>query len=290
MGEDSFRQERVLPHVPCVGTLAKLNELIDKVKPDRVVLALEDRRQYLPIDTLLECRLRGLVVEEASALYQKLTGRIPIESIRPSELIFSEGFHSSYWLRWCKRSVEWMASVAGLVVLGPFILLIALAIKLDSRGPVLCRQVRVGKRGKPFELIKFRSMRVDAEQIAGPQWACEDDSRITRVGRFLRKLHLDESPQFINILRGDMSFVGPRPERPHFVEQLKQQIPYYNLRHSVRSGLTGWAQVSYPYGASVEDAKRKLEYDLFYIKNMSIFLDLLIMFHTVKEVLFGRGR
>jgi lipopolysaccharide/colanic/teichoic acid biosynthesis glycosyltransferase len=168
-------------------------------------------------------------------------------------------------------------------------LLIALAVKLDSLGPVLYRQVRTGKRGQQFELVKFRSMRVDAERIAGPQWACEDDARITRVGRFLRKFHLDELPQFFNILRGDMSFVGPRPERPHFVEQLKHQIPYYDLRHSVPVGLTGWAQVSYPYGASVEDATRKLEYDLFYIKNMSISLDLLIMFQTVKKVFSGRG-
>jgi sugar transferase (PEP-CTERM system associated) len=285
VAETSSGPQRAVSHVPCVGMLSDLGELIERYQPDRVVIGLKERRQHFPVDALLKYRLRGLVVEEASTLFQKVTGRIPIENLRPSEIVFSSGFRPSSWLRVWKRSFDIVASAVGLVGVAPVMVLVACAIKLNSRGPVLYTQERVGKDGRVFKLLKFRSMRVDAEELSGPRWASEDDPRVTRIGSVIRKMRMDELPQFFNILQGDMSFIGPRPERPHFVDRLKMDIPYYDLRHSVRAGLTGWAQVSYPYGASVEDAKCKLEYDLFYNKNMSVSLDLLILFRTVKIVL-----
>jgi sugar transferase (PEP-CTERM system associated) len=273
----------------CLGSLDKLQEIIERSSPNRLVIALKERRQQLPIDVLLRFRLRGLLIEDASTLYEKLTGRIPVESIRPSELIFSDGFRQSIMRRTYARIFGFAGALLGLLVCGPLMLLVALVIKLESRGPVFYKQTRVGKHGRNFEILKFRSMRSDAEAATGPKWATENDPRITRVGRWLRMLRIDELPQFINILRGEMSFVGPRPERPYFVELLKQQIPLFDLRHSIRPGVTGWAQVSYPYGASIEDAKQKLEYDLFYVKNGCPSLDTLVLFQTVKTVLFGKG-
>lgn len=288
--EDSLIHSGGVIGVPMLGPLSQLEAVLEKTRPDRLIVALKERRQQLPIQTLLKLRMNGLLIEEASTLFQKITGKIPVESIHPSSLIFSEGFKQSTLRRIYGRSTGFVAALLSLIVVGPLMLLVALAIKLDSRGPIFYKQERVGKGGNPFFVLKFRSMRVDAESLTGPVWAQEDDPRITRVGKWLRKLRLDELPQFINVLRGDMSFIGPRPERPYFVEMLKQQIPFYDLRHSVRPGITGWAQVSHHYGASVDEAKEKLEYDLFYIKNMSISLDLLILVQTVKIVIFGRGR
>jgi len=272
-----------------LGALPHLESIISETQPDRVIIALKERRQQLPYNMLLKRRMQGLLIEEASTLYQKITGKIPVESIHPSALIFSEGFLQSPFRRAYARIFGLMGGVLAIILSGPLMLLIALAIKLDSKGPVLYRQTRVGKNGKPFDILKFRSMRVDAESMSGPVWAQEKDPRITRVGRIIRKLRFDELPQFLNVLYGQMGFVGPRPERPHFVEQLAQQIPFYDLRHSVRPGITGWAQVSFDYGATVEDSKEKLEYDLFYIKNLSLSLDFMILFQTVKIVLFGKG-
>lgn len=272
-----------------LGALPHLESIISETQPDRVIIALKERRQQLPYHMLLKRRMQGLLIEEASTLYQKITGKIPVESIHPSALIFSEGFLQSPFRRAYARIFGFAGGVLAIILSGPLMLLIALAIKLDSKGPALYRQTRVGKNGKPFEILKFRSMRIDAESMSGPVWAQEKDPRITRVGRIIRKLRFDELPQFLNVLYGQMGFVGPRPERPHFVEQLGKQIPFYDLRHSVRPGITGWAQVSFDYGATVEDSKEKLEYDLFYIKNLSLSLDFMILFQTVKIVLFGKG-
>ena len=278
-----------LPGIQRLGTLEQLEEIISEAKPTRVTIALRERRRQLPIDVLLHHRMRGMFIEEASSLYQKLTGRIPVESIHPSSLIFTDGFKQPRLWALFGRVLGLILAVVLIVVMGPFLLLLALLIKLDSKGPALYKQARVGWNGKPFQVLKFRSMRIDAETVSGPVWAEENDPRVTRVGRILRKLRLDELPQVFNVLKGEMAFVGPRPERPHFVVQLKERIPFYDLRHYVRPGITGWAQVSHHYGASVEDSLEKLEYDLFYIKNISLSFDCLILFQTIKIVLFGRG-
>jgi sugar transferase (PEP-CTERM system associated) len=280
----------VIPDLTQLGPLDDLAAIIERQRPDRIVIALHDYR-LLPMEPLLRVRTQGVRIEEAATLYAKLTGRIPVESILPSMLIFADGFSRQSATRRILTRVCGMAgAVLGLLLCGPLMLLTALLIKLESPGPVLYRQERVGKDGRLFKILKFRSMRVDAEQHSGPQWARQNDPRITRVGAVIRKLRIDEMPQFVNIMHGDMSFVGPRPERPFFVQTLKQEIPFYDLRHSVRPGISGWAQVSYPYGATVEDAKQKLGFDLFYAKNTSIAFDLAILFQTVKIVLLGRGR
>ena len=274
---------------PYLGQLEKLKDIVDRAKPDRVVIALEERRQYLPMETLLKLRMQGVQIEHANSLYEKLTGRVPIESVHPSGLVFSDVFHKSARSFFYRRVVGVTFALLALVLLSPLLPLIAIAIKLDSRGPVLYRQARVGLDGHIFEILKFRSMRTDAESETGPVWARDNDPRVTRVGRVLRKLRLDEVPQLINIIRGDMNFVGPRPERPYFVEKLSPLMPYYDIRHVIRPGVTGWAQISCSYGSTIDEARDKLEYDVFYIKNQSISLDLVIVFQTVKIVLFGRG-
>jgi sugar transferase (PEP-CTERM system associated) len=275
--------------VKALGSLEDLESVLNEIKPKRLIIGLRERRQQLPIDLLLYHRLRGMMIEEASTMFQKITGRVPVESIHPSSLIFSDGYQQSKLRRIVSRLIDLCGAVVGLLLFGPPMLLIAAAVRLSSPGPALYRQERVGQNGKSFQVLKFRSMRINAESSSGPVWATERDPRITPIGGLLRKLRLDELPQFINVLRGEMSFVGPRPERPHFVEQLKDQVPFYDLRHSVRPGITGWAQVSYSYGASVEDSRVKLEYDLFYIKNNSLSFDCLILFQTIKIMLFGRG-
>ena len=272
-----------------LGTLPNLAAIIETQRPDRLIIALKERRQQLPFDMLLKLRMRGLMIEEASSLYQKITGKIPVESIHPSALIFSDGFQQRAFRRVLGRMVGLAGAALSLLLLGPVLLLVAVLIKLDSRGPALYKQTRVGFNGEPFQVLKFRSMRADAESASGPVWARQDDPRITRVGRVLRKLRMDELPQLLNVLYGEMAFVGPRPERPHFVERLKEQIPFYDLRHSLRPGITGWAQVSCSYGATVQESQDKLEFDLFYIKNSSLSFDCLILFQTIKIVLFGRG-
>jgi len=269
-----------------LGGLEALSQIADEAKPDRIVIAVEERRNHLPMDTLLRLRLGGTRIDHGSSLYEKLTGRIPIDTIRPSGLVFSEA--SVRPVRY-RRAIGAAGALLGLIVFGPLMVLIAIAIKLDSPGPVFYRQARVGLDRTVFEMLKFRSMRADAERGTGPIWAGKRDPRITRVGGVLRKLRLDELPQLINILRGEMNFIGPRPERPHFVEKLRHQIPYYDARHVIRPGLTGWAQVSYSYGSTWEENKEKFEYDIFYLKNMSLSLDLMILFQTFKIAVLGRG-
>ena len=255
----------------------------------RVIVAMPNRRGTLPVEELLDLRLGGVKVEEATSWLEKITGRIEVEQLYPSWLIFAEGFRFSSFFRLLRRTLNFSVALVGLVISLPLLPFIMLAIKLDSSGPVLYRQQRVGRRGKIFCCYKFRTMRVDAEADTGATWATDDDPRITRLGRFLRSARLDEIPQLWCVLKGDMHFVGPRPERPEFVEWLSKEIPYYGVRHVVRPGITGWAQVQYKYGNTLEDAREKLQYDLFYIKNASLGLDLLIMFQTIKIVLLGRG-
>jgi sugar transferase (PEP-CTERM system associated) len=256
---------------------------------DRIVIALGECRGKLPVELLLSLKSRGVRVQDSAELYEKITGKIPIESIRMSSLLFSPGCYASRVFLMYKRAASVVVSVLGLVISLPLIPFIVLAIKLTSPGPVFYRQRRVGRSGAVFECYKFRTMWANAEADTGPTWAGDDDPRITAVGRFLRRIRADEIPQLWNVLKGDMSLVGPRPERPEFVAALSREIPYYQLRHAVRPGISGWAQIRYKYGSSVEDAREKLRYDLFYIKNMSAGLDLLILFHTVKVILWGRG-
>jgi sugar transferase (PEP-CTERM system associated) len=255
----------------------------------RVIVAMPDRRGRLPVEELLRMRLAGVKIEEATSWLEKITGRIEVEQLYPSWLIFSEGFRFSVSFRVLRRLLNFSVALIGLVCALPLLPLICLAVKLGSPGPVLYRQKRVGRGGAPFYCYKFRTMKQDAEADIGATWATDDDPRITRVGKFLRASRLDEIPQLWCVLRGDMHFVGPRPERPEFVEWLNQEIPYYYVRHMVRPGITGWAQVQYKYGNTLGDAREKLQYDLFYIKNASVGLDMLIMFQTIKIVLLGRG-
>jgi sugar transferase (PEP-CTERM system associated) len=255
----------------------------------RVIVAMSDRRNSLPLEDLLNLRLNGVRVEEATSWLEKISGRIEVDQLYPSWLIFGEGFRFSSFFRLIRRGVNFTVALAGSVISLPLLPFIMLAIKLDSPGPVLYRQRRVGRGTAFFNCYKFRTMRQDAEADSGATWATDDDPRITRVGKFLRTSRLDEIPQLWCVLKGDMNFVGPRPERPEFVEWLSQEIPYYGVRHVVRPGITGWAQVQYKYGNTLEDAREKLQYDLFYIKNASLGLDFLILFQTVKIVLLGRG-
>lgn len=257
---------------------------------DRVVVAIAERRGKFPVRELLELRLSGCRVEDGCACYEQLAGRMLVEYLKPSDLIFSDGFSKRRLTVLLKRLVDFLASGVGMIVALPVWAVFPLLIKLDSPGPVFFRQERVGKGGRIFEVLKFRSMCQDAETSTGPVWAAEQDPRVTRVGSFIRKTRIDEIPQLISVFRGEMSFVGPRPERPFFVDQLAAQVPYYIERHSVRPGVTGLAQVKYSYGSTVEDALEKLRYDLYYIKRMGFWMDLSIIFETVKVVLFGKGR
>lgn len=255
---------------------------------NQVVVALDDRRGTMPIKDLLTCKLQGIDIHDGCSFYESITGKILVENVNPAWLIFSDGFQTSRLSYFFKRDLDIILSILGLLCSLPITLLTALCIKLESPGPIFYLQKRVGIRGKSFKVIKFRSMRQDAEK-GGAVWAQKNDARITRIGGFIRKVRIDEIPQMWNVLKGEMSFVGPRPERPVFVKKLTETIPYYSLRHSVKPGLSGWAQVCYPYGASETDALRKLEYDLYYIKNQSIFIDLLVIFRTIKTVLFQKG-
>ncbi len=270
------------------GTPADITRLTRELDVDRIVVALSDRRGRLPVAELLQAKIAGVRIEDATTTYERLTGKILIDDLKPSWLIFGDGFRASRLARLTKRVVDQVLAAVMVVVAAPLMLATALAIRLDSKGPVIYSQERVGENGRVFMVHKFRSMRTDAE-ANGAVWARQNDDRVTRVGRVIRKARLDELPQLWNVLRGEMSFVGPRPERPVFVEQLAQAIPYYVQRHAVKPGLTGWAQIKYRYGSSVEDAMEKLRYDLYYIKHMSVFFDATIVFDTVKVVLFGKG-
>jgi len=256
---------------------------------DRIVVAMDERRGKLPVDLLLSLKNRGVRVQDGNDVYESITGKVPIESIRSSWLLFSPGSHVSRFFLIYKRFASVVVSIVGLLLSLPLLPFIVLAVRLSSPGRILYWQSRVGRDGAVFRCYKFRTMRSDAESDTGPSWAKDNDPRVTRIGKVLRKMRIDELPQLLNVLRGDMSLVGPRPERPEMVADLSQKIPYYNLRHSVRPGITGWAQILYKYGSSVEDAKEKLRYDLYYIKNSSAGLDLLILLNTIKIVLVGRG-
>ncbi len=272
--------------------LGKSQELMNIVVANQastIVVALTERRGTFPMQAIMDCKLQGIRVEDWPTFYEKLTGKIVVQNLRPSWLVFSEGFNRNRVTRFVKRLVDLTLSVLFIGLGWPIFLSVALAIKLDSPGPALLRQERVGGQGRPFTLLKFRTMVEDAEAHTGPVWTATEDARITRVGRWLRKTRLDEFPQIFNVLKGEMSFIGPRPERPHFVAELQERIPYYAQRHVIKPGITGWAQVRYPYGATIEDAQEKLQYDLYYVKNMSIFLDMLILLSSIQVVLFGKG-
>lgn len=255
---------------------------------ERIIVAMENRRGAMPVRELLDLRLRGVVIEDANFLTERLLGKLALDGLNPSTLIFTHGFNVKATQQILRRLVSISISFIGLVLCLPVLPILMIAVRLSSPGPIFFRQVRVGLRGKPFEVIKFRTMRQDAEKN-GAQWAKKNDSRVTAIGRFMRKTRLDEIPQLWNVLRGDMGFVGPRPERPEFVEWLSSEIPFYELRHIIRPGLTGWAQVRYGYGSTLEETKHKLEYDLYYVKHMSVGLDLLVIFETVKTILLRRG-
>lgn len=290
LGEHRAEVGRRLVNPSVVGTVADLVRLVDELKVTLIVVALENRRGKLPVAELLRCRVAGVRVEEAPSFYENLTGKILLRNLRPSWLVFSPGFNKPRLLRSSKVLVELLVASALLVLTAPLMGFLALLIRMDSPGPVLYGQERVGEKGRRFRLYKLRTMRMDAEAKSGPVWAADGlDPRVTRVGYWLRKTRLDELPQLLNVLRGEMSFVGPRPERPHFVEQLEKVIPYYRERHGVRPGITGWAQTNFRYGATIEDTEQKLQFDLYYIKHMSLVLDFVIAVKTLKVVLFGKG-
>jgi sugar transferase (PEP-CTERM system associated) len=273
-----------------VGTVADIPSIVRDRRVDRVVVSLVDARGKLPMDELLRMKLdRGVTFDHLPTVYEEYTGKIAIENLRPSWLIFSGGFKKTRLLLAAKRALDILAALAGLILLAPIMAIVAVLVRLTSKGPALYHQTRVGQSGRVFTVHKFRSMRQDAEAGVGAVWAQAGDLRVTAIGGFLRRTRLDEVPQLWNVLVGDMAMVGPRPERPEFVGKLTEQIPFYGLRHTVRPGVTGWAQVRYTYGASVEDSMEKLQYDLFYIKHMTVAFDLFVLFSTVKTVVLRRG-
>ena len=279
-----------LPHVLHMEPGESLLSVVQKHSIDEIVIAVRDRRNGgFPVQQLLECRLKGVKVTELATFFEREHRQMLLESLNPSWMVLGDGFRQGLSRQIVKRGFDVAASLALLLVAAPIMVLTAICIALESGLPILYRQARVGEGGRTFTLYKFRSMKNDAEGDGTPRWAAQDDERATVVGRIIRKLRIDELPQIINVLNGDMSFVGPRPERPFFVEQLSGQIPYYALRHTVKPGITGWAQVRYPYGASVDDSVEKLQYDLYYVKNHGLFLDLMILIDTVQVVLWGKG-
>ncbi len=278
-----------LPGGKMLGPLPALQEIVRATSPHRIVVGMFERRNRVPVAELLELRFGGHIIEEAATVYERVCGRVCIKELRPSQLIYSGELGPRRQILLLQTAVNMGVAAIGVLVSFPVMLMVALAVKISSSGPVLYRQTRVGLWDEPFTLYKFRSMRADAEASTGAVWAAKDDPRVTRVGRIIRKLRLDELPQLFNVLRGEMSIVGPRPERPEFVKALTEQIPYYRQRHSVRPGITGWAQINYKYGDTFEDTITKLEYDLYYIKNMSLSLDTYVIFHTLKAMLLSRG-
>jgi sugar transferase (PEP-CTERM system associated) len=289
VGTDSDLLGKSLINPRVIGMTEELDQIVKREGIDRIVVAMGERRGQLPTSKLLQLSLAGQVtIEEGASFYERITGRVSLNMLRPSWLIFTGRGRQAKVAELLRSAVHWLVALVGAILSLPLVLITAVLIKLDSKGPVFYKQERIGKNGRTFVLTKFRSMKVDAEQ-AGPVWASKGDSRTTRVGRIIRKIRVDEIPQFWNILKGEMSFVGPRPERPHFVAQLAQEIPFYEQRHLIAPGLTGWAQIKYPYGSSIDDARQKLQYDLFYIKNHGLFLDAIILFETIKIILFGRG-
>ncbi len=279
---------RSLVNPGIIGAVSDVEQIAESHKIQRVILSLAERRGNMPVRALLHLRFAGIEIEDAHSVHERLTGRIVLEHLSPSWLILSHGFCKSDMLAVSKRAMDIFCACVGLILASPLLLLTALAVWIESGRPIFFRQERVGLNEKTFEIMKFRSMHHNSEGET-PRWAAENDSRVTRVGKLIRKIRIDEIPQLINVIKGEMSLVGPRPERPYFVDVLGQSIPYYGLRHTVRPGVTGWAQVRYQYGGSVEEAKTKLEYDFFYIKHRSILLDIAILFETAKVLLWQRG-
>jgi sugar transferase (PEP-CTERM system associated) len=288
-GNNNFQHEKNTASTIYKQDYDGLCDMAEELNINKIVVALTEKRGALPTIELVKCRVNGIEIIEGVSFYEMLTGKFIVNQINPSWLIFSKGFQKSFARRFVKRIMDFLLSVVMLVLLLPIIIATAILIKIDSRGPVIFSQERLGKNKKVYKIYKFRSMVADAEKQSGPIWAEDNDRRITRVGRVIRQWRVDEIPQLWNVLKGDMSFVGPRPEREFFVSKLEDIIPYFRERFSVKPGITGWAQVCYRYGSSVEDAIEKLNYDLFYIKNMSILMDLMIIMRTVKIVLFGKG-
>ncbi len=295
-----FRNHNIVGYVPFYGEERKIPDIIEKSSNlsvlatqkyvSEVIVATQERRGGgFPIQELLECKMNGINVMDIATFYEKERGYIRMDSLQPSWLVFSRGFDQSLIRSLIKRIFDLCASILLLIVTFPIMLITMVIILLEDGKPIFYRQERIGRGGSIFSVIKFRSMRNDAEKGGKPQWSTQDDPRITRIGKIIRKLRIDELPQIINVLKGEMSFVGPRPERPYFVDMLIAQVPYYNIRHSVKPGITGWAQVRYPYGSSVEDSIEKLQYDLYYVKNHSLFLDLIILIDTIGVVLLGKG-
>ncbi len=271
-----------------IGTYDQLGQMVLQYHVDTIVVCLAEHRMFLPVQALLDFKTMGVNILDGHHLFETASGRLLIDTLRPSTLIFSTGFHRGLISLVCKRFIDVVVSALGLVALTPLFFIIAALIRVDSPGSILFRQLRVGLRGRLFSIWKFRSMQHDAEKF-GPQWAQANDPRVSRIGRWLRKTRLDELPQLVNVFRGEMSLVGPRPERPEFVQGLRSIVPYYDIRHTVRPGMTGWAQVRFRYGASQEESHMKLQYDLYYVKNFSLLLDLKILVHTVRVVVLGEG-
>ena len=286
--DENIRENKLHDDLPIISKMNNIDKVIKINKPDILVIALSERRGNFPSQIILESKLKGIIIEEATSFYEKITGKILVENLRPSWIIFADGFNRNNVNRMVKRLIDIILSAIGLCGSCPLVVFISILVKFDSVGPVFFKQERVGEHGRHFTLVKFRTMVADAEKDTGPVWSQTTDPRVTKLGIILRRTGMDEIPQLFNVLKGDMSFVGPRPERPHFVAELQQKIPYYTQRLTVKPGITGWAQVRYGYGATLEDAVEKLQYDLYYIKNMSVFLDLLVILSTVHKVIFAK--
>lgn len=272
-----------------LGPMADLLTVVTRIQPQQIVVGLAERRHRLPMHELLDLKLGGLAITDAGVMYETTHGRVSVRDLRPSDLVFARQMGDMQMLAHIQNFYSWILALAGFILTLPLMLLVFVAVKVTSPGPALYSQIRSGLNGAPFRLYKFRSMRLDAEAATGAVWASKNDPRITLIGKWLRKLRLDELPQFVNVLRGEMSIVGPRPERPEFVRTLQEQIPFYRQRLFVKPGLTGWAQINHKYGDTIEDTITKLEYDLYYIKHRSVTLDFYIMFQTVKVMLLHRG-
>jgi sugar transferase (PEP-CTERM system associated) len=285
--DEKLQAGAVVGETTVLGCMADIPQIVTKARPARIVVNLAERRMALPVDMLLDLRFSGIRIEEASSLYEATFGRVTTRRLRPSQLIFSTELGPQRWNMQIQTLYSFLIALIALIAVAPIMLLVAIAVRVTSRGPVLFRQERVGLNGALFTVLKFRSMTADAEAATGAVWAKQNDPRVTSIGGFLRKTRLDELPQLFNVLTGKMSIVGPRPERPEFVNVLTEQIPFYRQRHAVKPGVTGWAQINYKYGETIQDTIVKLEYDLYYIKNLSPALDFFIMFHTIKVMLFS---
>jgi sugar transferase (PEP-CTERM system associated) len=282
--------DSVVPQNRLIPTAESLDDAVRQLGVDEIIVAVRQQRGgVLPLRSLLDCRLRGVQVTDLAGFFERVHDQVPIESLKVSWLIYGPGFRQNLFRTLVKRSFDLVVSAVLIVLSLPVAIVTAVLIAAEGGGPIIYRQERVGHRGEPFTVLKFRSMAHDAEKDGRAAWARANDERVTRVGRFIRRTRIDELPQLLNVLKGEMSFVGPRPERPQFVDQLNREIRYYSVRHSVKPGLTGWAQLRYPYGASVQDAEEKLKFDLFYVKNHGLLLDLMILLQTVEVVMFRRG-